>query len=213
MFSGLPYIDTMKKIILVLVAVIVAIFLFTQRNSNSINLSNLNSDTKILAFGDSLTYGVGASSGFSYPDSLAKILQVEVTNSGVPGEVSQTGLQRLTKELEQTRPDILVLCHGGNDILQKRSSAQAKKNILAMIDLAQSKGIRVVFVGVPSFAGLGLKTADIYDEIASQTGVDYEGEILQDLLSESSLKSDSVHLNDEGYEKMAVAIAKVITNQ
>ena len=79
----------------------------------------LAKDAVILAFGDSLTYGTGTNKNFSYPALLEKLTQHKVINKGVPGEISSAGLKRLPKLLDQYKPRLLILIHGGNDILKK----------------------------------------------------------------------------------------------
>lgn len=199
----------MKKIIFSLVIIVLLVFFWGLKKTPT----PLPNDSVILAFGDSLTYGTGATQGNSYPEQLAELLQVKVIRSGVPGEISETGLQRLKKTLDEHAADILILCHGGNDILQKRDLKQTKNNLTAMIELAQSKGLRVILVGVPKWSGiLGVDTAKFYDEIADEMQVEYESNIVATIVNNPNLKSDTVHPNDAGYQKMAEAIKTVITN-
>ncbi|MBE0495679.1 MAG: arylesterase [Campylobacterales bacterium] len=165
-------------------------------------------DTRILAFGDSLTFGTGAETG--YPTRLAQLLKVEVINAGVPGEVSVQGLARLGGLLETHRPNIVILCHGGNDILRRMDMAQAEANVRGMITLAEASGAKVVLVGVPLFTGISVSTADFYDTIAKETGVVYVPNALTNIIKNSALLSDRVHPNDEGYAQLAKALYEVL---
>ncbi len=165
-------------------------------------------DTRILAFGDSLTFGTGAQTG--YPERLAQLLRVEVINGGVPGEVSAQGLARLGSLLEVHRPHIGIVCHGGNDILRRLDLAQTEANVRAMISLARTSGAKVVLVGVPTFSGVRITTADFYGKIAKETGVVYVPDALSDVLKSAALKSDRVHPNDEEYAQLASALREVL---
>ena len=165
-------------------------------------LAALPADAVVLAFGDSLTYGTGASEAESYPAQLAALAGRRVVREGVPGEVSATGLQRLPAALDQHRPRLLVLCHGGNDFLRRLPKAEAAANVRAMIQLARSRGIDVVLIGTPEF-GFLLSPPDFYAEIAKEFRIPYEGDVLSKILRDSTLKSDQIHPNAAGYRLMA----------
>lgn len=172
-------------------------------------LPRLEENAVILAFGNSLTYGTGAGEHESYPAVLEKLIGREVMNAGVPGEVSAEGLRRLPRVLEETSPDLVLLCHGGNDILRKLDKAQAQQNLRSMMILARERGIPVVLLGVP-FPGLFLNAAEFYERVAEDTGVPYEGDVISTVLGDNRLKSDHVHANAEGYRVVAEAIRDLL---
>jgi len=172
-------------------------------------LAWLPDDAVILAFGNSLTYGTGANKNESYPVILEKIINRKVVNAGVPGELSMQGLKRLPKILDKHQPKLLILCHGGNDILRRENLAEAEANIRQMISLAESRNIPVVLLGVPKF-GLFLSSAKLYASIAENTDVLFIENLLPDILSDASMKSDSVHPNNIGYRKMASTLADTL---
>lgn len=169
----------------------------------------LPGDAVILAFGDSLTYGTGATEGQSYPELLADLLGRTVINAGVPGEVSAAGLARLPRLLEEHRPQLVILCHGGNDFLQRLDRARTAANLAAMIELSRASGADVLLVGVPEF-GLFLKPPAFYRETAERFAIPFEGEIVSDLLGDGALKSDAIHPNAAGYRRMAEALHALI---
>ena len=172
-------------------------------------LSPLPTGATILAFGDSLTKGTGATSDQSYPAILSRLSGFAVINAGIPGELSNDGLKRLPEVLAATRPQLMILCHGGNDMLRKKNLESAARNIESMIGLAQARGVEVMLIGVPK-PGLFLGTADIYSTIATNTGIPAEHDVLADILSDPSMKSDPIHPNGRGYQRMAEAIISVL---
>jgi len=165
-------------------------------------LTALPADAVVLAFGDSLTFGTGARENESYPAQLAQLAGRRVVREGVPGEVSAVGLKRLPAVLDEHQPRLLLLCHGGNDILQRLPAAEAAANVRAMIRLAQSRGIEVVLIGTPEF-GITLSPAAFYPEIAKEMRIPYEGDVLSKILRDGTLKADQVHPNAAGYRLMA----------
>lgn len=176
---------------------------------SSDQLDPLGRNAVILAFGDSLTVGVGTSEQQNYPAVLSQLTDRQVVASGVSGEVSSQGLQRLPGELERVRPDLLILLHGGNDILRNGSAQTLEQNLEAMINLAQAKNIPVVLVGVPE-KRLFSDAAPLYSELAERHDLVFIEDLLADLLRESSMKSDAVHLNEQGYRALAQGIHQAL---
>ncbi|MBT8447629.1 MAG: arylesterase [Gammaproteobacteria bacterium] len=179
-----------------------AVLLLAGCGSSTPALAPLPADAVILAFGDSLTAGTGADTSSGYPAVLAREAGRRVINAGVPGEESAAGLVRLPRVLDETSPDLMILCHGGNDLLRKRGVAQLKRNVGAMIALAQQRNIAVVLVGVPAPRVL-LSIEPLYLELAEEYGVPLERKVLPLVLRKAELKSDPVHPNAAGYATMA----------
>jgi len=190
-------------------AMLLALLLFASGCSKPEKLPPLATDAVLLAFGDSLTFGTGASESESYPAQLEKLAGRRVVREGVPGEISERGLARLPAALDEVRPQLLLLCHGGNDFLQRLPKAKAAENLRAMIRLAKSRGIDVLLIGTPE-PGLMLSAAAFYGEIAKEFHIPYEGEVLGKILKDSSLKSDQVHPNAQGYRLMAERIHELL---
>lgn len=173
-------------------------------------LPRLSLDATILAFGDSLTYGQGVKAGLSYPAVLEQLSGRTVINAGISGEVSASGLQRLPALLDEYQPQLLIICHGGNDILRQRDLDKMAANVYSMIHLASEKHIPVVLLGVPK-PGLFLSSADVYRKIAESTDVFYIDDLIPDVLSQKDLKSDPVHPNAAGYRTIAENINRELT--
>ncbi len=173
-------------------------------------LPRLSSDAVILAFGDSLTFGTGAKTHESYPAVLEKLTGRTVINAGKPGELSAEGLRRLPREVESEAPDLVILCHGGNDFLRKLDKSKTKKNLRAMIEYLREEEIPVVMLGVPDF-GLFLNTADIYLEVAEEMAVPIEADIIPDVVGDNRFKSDRIHPNAAGYKRIAETIQALLT--
>ncbi|MDX1608489.1 MAG: arylesterase [Halofilum sp. (in: g-proteobacteria)] len=171
-------------------------------------LPPLAADAVILAFGDSLTRGTGADADASYPAVLERLTGRQVINAGEPGELSAQGRRRLPRVLDRVRPDLLILCHGGNDILRGRSETAAAANLRAMVEAAQARGIPVLLVGVPERSLVFRDTADLYFEVAEATGVPLEAEVLAEIIADPALKSDPIHPNAAGYRRLAEAIQR-----
>jgi lysophospholipase L1-like esterase len=182
------------------------LFLSACGDTEETSLRSLSTEAVILAFGDSLTYGTGADHlTESYPAVLSALSGRTVINAGVPGEISREGLARIESLLEQHQPQLVLLCHGGNDLIRKLSEAELKQNLAGMIQVIREQGAEVVMLSVPK-PGLFLKAAPVYQEVAQLHQVPIENNIIPDIESENSLKSDPIHPNADGYRVLAERI-------
>ena len=83
-------------------------------------------DVKVLAIGSSSTVGIGASSpSATYVAKLETSLEgslkgmdFDVVGRGLSGEVAQGAADRMKKEVEETKPDLVVWQVGTNDALR-----------------------------------------------------------------------------------------------
>ncbi|GAA4359300.1 arylesterase [Kangiella marina] len=203
----------MKRLLVQLkVALYAGLALLLVACGDEAKLTPLPSDGVILAFGDSLTDGVGASRDSAYPQVLAELSGLRVINEGVSGETTVEGVTRLPIVLGTHEPDLVILMEGGNDILRNMSHAQAKSNLAQMIQMIRLSGAEVVMLGIPE-KNLFSDSADFYDQLAEEYNVVYDGEIMSKLLKTRSLKSDSIHLNSAGYQKLAERIYALLQEQ
>ncbi len=159
----------------------------------------------VLAFGDSLTVGVGVEKSKSYPSVLAALSGRDVINGGVSGELTADGIERLDHLLANNSVDLLILLEGGNDILQNRNSQQTKHNLAQMIELARAYGADVLLVGVPEKKLLS-SVAPFYKELAKEYELVLAADVVGDLLRQPKYKSDSIHFNEAGYRVLAESL-------
>jgi len=175
----------------------------------SAKLDPLDANDVVLAFGDSLTFGTGARPEESYPAVLQRNIGRKVVNAGVPGEASAEGLARLPEVLDEVRPKLLILCHGGNDFLRRLDESKAAENVRAMVRLARGQGIAVVLLATPK-PGLPPHVPKFYGEIAAGERIPFEEGVIKAVLTDNSLKSDMVHPNATGYAQIAAALQKML---
>ena len=191
------------KYILITIVMILILFSFSQKETN---IQHLNPQDTILAFGDSLTYGYNAKPTESYPAVLSHLTGYKIINEGVLGDTSVDGVKRLAPLLEESNIKLMILCFGGNDIIQGLSKENLKNNLKTMIQMAKEKNIKVLLISVPILNIFGLSSMKLYKEVADEENIPLLSGMLSNLLSQPSLKSDQIHPNALGYKLMAEKI-------
>ena len=168
--------------------------------------SVLPAGSTVIALGDSLTYGYGASTETAYPTVLAEMSKWTVINAGVNGNTSADVLAR-TEQVISQNPDLVLLGVGGNDVLQRVQPNTTTDNITATIHQLKSADIPVVLISQPYFSASALfgKASDnpIYEDIAEAEGVPLYASGWSQVLSDDTLKSDQIHANTAGYRQFA----------
>jgi acyl-CoA thioesterase-1 len=170
---------------------------------------------KIVALGDSLTAGLGLLESQAYPALLQQKLDrdgyhFEVVNAGVSGDTSAAGLQRLDWTL-QGDVRILILELGANDGLRGLPTAEMQKNLAAIIERAQHRGISVLLLGMeapPNFGGeYAAAFRRVYPDLARQYHVPFVPFMLDQVAGQSSLnQADGIHPNVQGTGIVAATI-------
>ena len=192
----------MKYIIIIIVITLIYFSLIKKEDT----IYPINTQETILAFGDSLTYGYNAPLTQSYPAILIKLTGLKIINAGIPAESSKDGARRLPQLLSNSSIKLMILCFGGNDILQGVSIANLKSNLKTMIQMAKEKNINVLLISVPNLSLFGLSPLALYEEVADEENVPLLSGMLADIISNQSLKSDQIHPNALGYKQMAEKI-------
>ena len=167
-----------------------------------------NSNTDIIAFGDSLTYGYGAAKDESYPAYLSKMLGSEVINLGVSGDTSAMGLDRID-QIKKYEPYMVLIEFSANDFFKKVPKEQTEKNLREIVRQVQDMGAIAVLVDTG-----GAFPMDTYTKIQKQIAKEYNTlfvpGIMDGIYNKKALKSDQIHPNSKGYEIIAGRVKKVI---
>lgn len=170
----------------------------------------------VLALGDSLTYGYGASPAESYPAQLQKMTGWDIINGGISGDTSAQALSRLPALL-QRQPKLVIISIGGNDFLRKLTEAETRANIVEIIESVQKENIPAVLVGVPhlSVGALFGHLSDhpLYQELAEQYKIPLFEGAWSEILSDEKLKSDQIHANAAGYKVFAERLEKFLREE
>lgn len=191
--------------------IIFTLSIFVISGCNKHEVKSIEQSDKIVAVGDSLTFGFGGS-GTTYPEELAKIIKRQVINEGVSGNTSDQVLERIDDIIKKEAPSYVFLAIGGNDMLRKVNDEDIKRNITNIIEKLEQNGVKVILLAEPRprFTGmmLGISDAAFYKEIAQKKDILLIGDAFTKFLNNEEYKSDLIHLNAKGYIKTAEKIAE-----
>lgn len=186
-------------------------------------------NVKVLAIGSSSTVGVGASSpSATYIARLETSLEgslkgmdFDVVGRGLSGEVAQGAADRMKREVEETKPDLVVWQVGTNDALRHVSIDKFKTCLKTTLAWLAESRIDVVLID-PQY-GAALAKDEHYEKVvAAVAEVAREARVLlvdrfeamRELQRERGdlfyLATDNLHLNDRGHRCMAEQLARAI---
>ncbi len=188
----------------VIVLVVVAGYFFLRDGEPERVVKN---DT-IVAFGDSLVVGYGATEGKDFVSVLGASLGVPIENFGKNGDTSADALARIDTVLARD-PGLVILLIGGNDFLRKVPIETTEENIRSIVSQFEANGTVVVLVGVRGGL-LSDPFAPMYASIADDYDLVYVPNILSGLLGRSEYMSDAIHPNDAGYARIAERLEDVV---
>lgn len=170
----------------------------------------------VVALGDSLTYGYGASKNAAYPVVLQELTGWNVLNHGISGDTSADVFNRITETIA-VNPKMVLLGIGGNDFMRKVDENETRDNIIKTIQQLKNNNIQTVLIAEPHFtvgALLGhFSDHPMYQEIAKQENIPLAADLWSDILSDKSLKSDQIHANDAGYRRFAKKLTQFLQKQ
>lgn len=172
----------------------------------------LPTGARVLALGDSLTFGHGAAPDQAWPVLLAQLTGWQVDNEGVNGDTSAGALQRLEALLAANRYDAVLVAIGGNDMLRNVSRQATKDNVAAIVRQALAHTAYVALIATPAPEPLratvgSLSDAGFYEEVATAEKVLLVPEVYSRVLSNAALRSDRIHANAQGYAMVAQQLA------
>lgn len=178
---------------------------------------------RIVGFGDSLMAGYQLEAGQSFPEKLEAALKanshdVVIANAGVSGDTTAGGLSRLDWSVPD-ETDLVILELGANDMLRGIAPELTEKNLGAMIERLQERGIGVMLAGMLAAPNLGQDYADrfnpIYARLAEAYGLSLYPFFLDGVAAQAGLLlGDGMHPNPNGVdtivERFVPAIEQVL---
>ena len=167
---------------------------------------------KLVAFGDSITAGLGLKAQDAYPERLQRLLaakgiDTEIANAGVSGDTAADGLDRLDWSIPEGT-DGVILALGANDMLRGLDPALTAATLEKIIAALEGRKIPILLVGMKAGANFGepYRTAfdKIFRDLAAKHGIDLYPFLLQDVALDPALnQGDGIHPNPKGAARIA----------
>lgn len=162
----------------------------------------------IVAFGDSLTAGLGVAFDKNYPSQLQAELdrlgyEYRIVNAGISGDTTSGGVSRV-KAVIAHKPEIVILELGPNDGLQGLPLDQMKKNLQTVIEALQAEKIQVVLAGMQIPPNYGPDHTETFKQTFDELAAQYKLPLIPFFLDGAAAKPelnqmDGIHPTAEGY--------------
>ena len=176
-------------------------------------------EPSIIAFGDSLTAGLGVGRDDAYPAQLQRRLEglgyhYRVINAGVSGDTTAGGLRRVPWVLK-SKPELVILELGANDGLRGLSLEQTQHNLSRIIQEFRRADVTVILAGMklpPNYGQDYTKGFEaIYQTLAAQYQLPLIPFFLEGVAASSSLnQADGIHPTKEGYQIVVDRVLDVL---
>jgi len=174
---------------------------------------------RIVAFGDSLTAGLGVQADETYPAQLQRRLDslgyhYRVINAGASGDTTAGGLRRVPWILNN-KPELVILELGANDGLRGLPLDQTKSNLRQIIRLLQEAGTVVILAGMKLPPNYGEDYTARFEAMYQMLAKEYQLPLIPFFLegvggSSSLNQADGIHPTKEGYEVIVEQVLKVL---
>ncbi|MBY0354262.1 MAG: arylesterase [Rickettsiales bacterium] len=178
---------------------------------------------KVVFFGDSLMagFGLAAPQRDSLPAKMAAVMAkskqgkyLQVENMGVSGDTSSSALGRL-QMLIASKPDIVMVALGGNDVLRGIDPDITFNNLDIIIKELQRHGVYVLLAGMKAPPSMGSEYAArfnrTYGKLAEQSRAVFYPFLLDGVAGEPQFNlRDGIHPNPEGVDVIVMKLYPVM---
>lgn len=179
----------------------------------------VDSSRPVVCLGDSLTSGVDPDGG--YVAELRSLISIPAVDLSQPGISTMDAIKQLP-DMEQARPQIVVVELGGHDFLRGKTRAETKANLERIVDAAEGAGARAVLFEIPRgfifdpYHGVERQIArerglDLIADTAIRWLVLWSPDAPPGMwMSQGHLSEDGLHPNSLGNRLLAESVANVI---
>ena len=168
---------------------------------------SITADTKkLLILGDSISAGYGIKESENWVSLLENYLNAGsetkyiLINSSVSGDTTSGGVSRISKALEVSSPDFVLIELGGNDALRGYPLENIEKNLEIIVKEVLNKKSKPILMQIKIPPNYGKKYVDAFEDLYPSISEKYQIPLVEFLLEKVALDSslmqaDGIHPN------------------
>lgn len=163
-------------------------------------------------FGDSITAGYGVDPGRAFPDDLQADLDhggyhYRVVNSGIPGNTTKDGVDRL-KDVLALHPAVVIVEFGGNDGLRGIPITDTRRNLNTIVRTLLAAGSKVILAGITLPPNYGADYVQQFNETFTQVAARNHVPVIPNIYANvytvpGAIQEDGIHPTARGAQLVA----------
>lgn len=165
---------------------------------------SVSRELPIVVIGDSLSAGINDGVDIPWPTYFDEVTSVTVSNHAQAGDTCRSAIKQLDDLPKQC---VVVVEIGGNDLLGGRSAAEFRADLDRLLTRVQSSEREVVMFELPLpplFHGYGYAQRELADEYNVRL---IPRRLLASVLFSEDATLDSIHLSNDGHQRLAERVA------
>lgn len=173
---------------------------------------DLQDSYEVVAFGDSLIEGLGATDSYGFISRIADRLDIDIYNAGRRRMQTTDAVARLDSTVLAFNPDLVIISIGGNDALRRIPLETIRTNFFVMINRITDTGAKVILLGVDPSGISSHSYDDIYRDLqqAHPDDLILVPNFYDQIAYQAKYLFDPIHPNDEGHEILAQYLEPIV---
>ena len=187
---------------------------------------SITADTKkLLILGDSISAGYGIKESENWVSLLENYLNAGsetkyfLINSSVSGDTTSGGVSRISKALEVSSPDFVLIELGGNDALRGYPLENIEKNLEIIVKEVLNKKSKPILMQIKIPPNYGKRYVSAFEDLYPSISEKYQIPLVKFLLEKVALDSslmqaDGIHPNSLAQpiiaSAMKIALLKIL---
>ena len=198
----------MKKLLAILLCAVLTLSVIPVGFAAPAANARLMDGATLVTFGDSIT------ALSTWPQSVAKSLNMKLVNSGIGGNTTAHGLARFDRDVAAHNPDFVIMAFGSNDFNREDNGsprlelAKYKANLQTFVDKVKALGAEPILMTPPFISTTAAGGASLYPEGSVNAGLDTYVKAMREVASANGVGLIDMHaVCDSGYSTSTFLIS------